>query len=473
MIHVAFAEPYDSHFARMMADIDAAAPSARVSTFKSHFEKALLWPGEVDYFDLVSGFFDHARNGPLGKQLGEGNLRDLIEEIEFNVGEARQAAFTKRTGIAPAKPRKALRILSVADWDGKRVPERKFVVPGMIPAGQPCLMMGDGATGKSLLTMQLATCVVLNRPWLGIENIAFGPAIYFSAEDDDDELHRRFDAIVGHYGVTLKQLRDLHVIPLAGEDAVLAGPEGRTNTITTTALWRQLEDAIIDIMPAVVVLDVLADLFSGDENQRAQARQFIGLLRGLCIQYGTTIIALAHPSQEGMRSGSGSSGSTGWSNSVRSRLYLDRVHSKEDGGQGRLIERDETLRELSVKKINYGKKGTSIRLRWQDGVFVADDGTSSPASALLNSGADDAFMRLLRWHEVHGVPVGMRDSRTFAPLVFSKHPEAAGYTKSAFKEAMHRLLKEERIWSIVEGPPSKQVARLTAYAPPPNRAEQV
>ena len=59
---------------------------------------------------------------------------------------------------------------------------------------------------------------------------------------------------------------------------------------------------------------------------------------------------LAHPSLTGMNTGTGTSGSTAWNNSVRSRLYLDRV--RESG-----IEPDPDARVLRTMKSNYGPVG--------------------------------------------------------------------------------------------------------------------
>jgi hypothetical protein len=50
-------------------------------------------------------------------------------------------------------------------------------------------------------------------------------------------------------------------------------------------------------------------------------------LRGLALETSSTALLLAHPSLSGMASGSGTSGSTAWSNSVRSRLYLTSIAS--------------------------------------------------------------------------------------------------------------------------------------------------
>ena len=54
------------------------------------------------------------------------------------------------------------------------------------------LFSGDGGTGKSLLSLQLAVSVASGRNRVG-KHVAEGSAIYISAEDDNDELHRRLD----------------------------------------------------------------------------------------------------------------------------------------------------------------------------------------------------------------------------------------------------------------------------------------
>src|SRR6185295_15698702 len=132
-----------------------------------------------------------------------------------------------------------------------------------------------------------------------------------------------------------------------------------------------------------------ADLFAGNENARGQAQQFIGMLRGLALETGSTALLLSHPSLSGMASGSGTSGSTAWSNSVRSRLYLDRV--REAGA-----EPDPNIRVLRTMKSNYGAVGGEIRLRWHGGVFILDtspDGTFAQTARDMH--AKEVFLELL------------------------------------------------------------------------------
>ena len=63
--------------------------------------------------------------------------------------------------------------------------------------------------------------------------------IYLNAEDDERELHFRLDAIRAHLGTTFAALKDLHLVPLAGEDALLGAPD-RAGIIRPTPLFERL-----------------------------------------------------------------------------------------------------------------------------------------------------------------------------------------------------------------------------------------
>jgi hypothetical protein len=264
-----------------------------------------------------------------------------------------------------AEPISELPVVSAASLADKPIPPRRSIVPDMIPDRTVTIVAGDGGDGKTTLKLQLAVAVAGARPWLGY-NPEPAPVMFLSAEDDLDELHRRLASIAASLDVALAEFSDLHLIPLAGRDAVMGLPQGKTGIVTATSGFSGLVALVKRISPRLVVLDALADVFGGEENARAQARQFIGLLRGLAIDHNLAVALIAHPSLTGISSGSGTSGSTAWSNSVRSRLYLERV--KGDDGR----EFDADLRVLSVKKANYGPAGVELRLRWRNGSFILD-----------------------------------------------------------------------------------------------------
>lgn len=311
-------------------------------------------------------------------------------------------------------------------------------------------LYGDGGTGKSLAAGQLAVSTALSRPWLGLPTMG-GRALYLSAEDDMDELHRRLADIVRAEGTHLGALTDLEISSLAGEDALLAGVM-KDHSLKPTPLFAELEAQVAQFKPVLVVADTLADFHPANENERAQARQFIGIMRGLAIRQRCSVLLLAHPSLTGLNTGTGTSGSTAWNNSVRSRLYMQRV--MQEG-----YEQDVDVRTITVMKSNYARIGTEVRVRWQEGVFVADQvdaSTSGLDRMAMTAKAERVFLKLLRMFTEQGRQVNSAGGLSYAPKVFMAHPEAEGVTKKAFAGVMEKLLADGKIKIGEKGPPSKR-----------------
>lgn len=277
--------------------------------------------------------------------------------------------------------------------------------------------------------------------------------MFISAEDDEDELHRRLADIVHGSGGQFSDRERLTLRSLAGEDALLAVLDRQTGALVPTPLYAEIEARIEEDKPAVIVLDTLADLFPGNENDRAQARQFIGLLRGWAIRHSCAVILLAHPSLSGLNSASGTSGSTGWNNSVRSRLYLERVVHEGH-------EANPDARVLRTMKANYGRTGGEITMTWKDGVFVPDQQRTSLDRMAATAKAERVFLKLLRLFSEQGRRVNDKGSTSYAPKVFAEHPQSEGLTKRAFKTAMETLLADGRVVLEAEGPQSRRVQYL-------------
>jgi RecA-family ATPase len=350
-----------------------------------------------------------------------------------------------------------LPLVTASSLAGKPVPSRRWIVQDMIPDRNVTMLSGDGAVGKSTLLLQLGVAVATGREWIGASPEK-GSAVFLAAEDDMDELHRRLRAIVASMaGLSLGDLGNLHLIPLAGRDAVMGAPEGKSSIIRPTAVFRGLVKHVETIKPRLVILEPLSDIFAGNENARPEARQFIGLFSGLAIDHSLAVALAAHPSLYGMSSGTGTSGSTAWGNSVRARLYLETIK----GDDGREI--DASLRVLRVKKSNYGPPGLELRLRWSNGVFLLDGPAGGFDKLAAEATAEGVFLDLLGMMQSQGRDVSPNPSKTYAPTVFEKHPNAEGIRKEAFERAMERLLRDERLHVEPFGPPSKQRKRLVIY----------
>jgi RecA-family ATPase len=357
--------------------------------------------------------------------------------------------------VGESSPR--LPIFAASSLAGSPAPPRLFHVEGLIPIRTVTMLGGDGGTVKSLLGFQLAASTVLGTGWLG-QPVCRGASFFLTAEDDKDEVHRRLVDIANEARVELEDLADLHLVSLAGEDALLAAKNSKGDLKVPTPLFAALDATIAALSPALVVLDILADLFGGDENNRVHARQFVAMLRGLALKHDTTILLLAHPSLTGMRqNGSGLSGSTAWSNSVRSRLYVERVKNEEGA------ELDSDVRVLKTTKANYADIGTEIRMRWQRGVFVpmpADTPKGGLAAYAAKQNADEIFAALVTAYEAEKSHVSSTPSANFAPAVFARDPRSQGIGKKALGDAMNRLFAARKIEVIEFGPPSRRLKSI-------------
>jgi RecA-family ATPase len=346
-------------------------------------------------------------------------------------------------------------IVKASSFAGLPVPQQRWLVKDIVPERNVTMLAGDGATGKSLIAVQLGAAVATGTPWLGSE-VERGRVLFFTAEDEIEELQRRaVDICRAPAPFTLADLDDLNFISFHGEDAVMAAPQGKEGLLAATPIFRRLRLALDALRPTLLFLDTQADLFGGDENKRVHARQFIVMLQKLVKDYEMTVILLSHPSLSGLNSGSGTSGNTAWNNSVRSRLYLTRRIEK-DG-----TETDPDLRFLTIKKANRSRVGAKLILRWVAGRFVREGIEDDTPAVDRRHEADAAFLAILDRMTSEGRPVSHKETaNNFAPTAFEKNPLAKSITASAFEAAMERLFASGAITVADYGPPSKRYKQI-------------
>lgn len=271
----------------------------------------------------------------------------------------------------PKNPRvQPVRVINPAQWQDQPVPERQWLIPGICVRGGATLLNGDGGVGKSLLCLQMQTALAVEKPWLGIATPRNGGrgtrSLGIYCEDEPEELQRRQRDICQYYGCEMRDLDGLaFMMSRVGESNTLMSFNRREGGGTITNFFRQVEAIINEHGIEVVIIDTAADTFGGNEIDREQVRTFVQKLRAWALKSRGTVIITQHPSVSGMASGAGSSGSTGWNNSVRSRIYLTQPKRTDDDGD----EIPTNERFLKFMKSNYGPKAAKLRLAWEGGVF--------------------------------------------------------------------------------------------------------
>lgn len=334
-----------------------------------------------------------------------------------------------------------LEVTRAPELDGVALPDRRWLVRDWIPDRAVSLLGGDGGAGKSLLGLQLQASCALGRPWLGI-NTSKRRSLALYCEDDADEVHRRLDAVARHLDVSLTELDGVTWSARSGKPNVLMhfgsdGPGKRT------ALWHELVARAKDEEARLVIIDTLADTFSGNENYRGQARAFINMQRDLANEIDGAVLLTSHPSVAGMASGSGLSGSTAWSNSVRSRLYLTRPEGDDV---------DPDLRVLKRVKANYSAAGDQIRLEWRNGVLLPVDAPGGMVDEIERRNVETVFLECLDLLTDRATRVNTsRFQSTYAPKMVANMTEARGFAFADLERAMTRLLANDKIVVIEDG----------------------
>ena len=172
------------------------------------------------------------------------------------------------------------------------------------------------------------------------------------------------------------------------------------------------------------------------------------------------VVALAHPSRSGMERGSGDSGSTGWSNSFRSRIVLE----VPGGDQGIAPDPDERL--LARKKANYALREDLVRLRWQNGVLIPENSAMDGSGATPRQPPTFVFLNMLDVVTSENRPVSDNSrASNYAPRLFARRPERKGYTKQDFERAMESLFSDCEIRVKEYGRPGDLRRRIVRNQP--------
>lgn len=334
----------------------------------------------------------------------------------------------------PAPAAETFAVADLGAWAAIQPTPKPFIMAGFVPARELTLATGAGGANKSTFGQQLATCCAAGVPMLGID-VMQGPALYITAEDDDDRLHWMQTHICRALAVDMAGMAGkLHLVSLRGRlgnELATFDAEGKLRPAPSFQL---LKATIEQTGSSLVVLDNAAHLFAGNENDRQQVTAFVNLLYSLCRDLGVTIILVAHSN----KAGDSYSGSTAWLNAVRSQIVLQRPEGA--------IDPDERL--LTLGKANYARQGEELRFRWHEFALVRDEDLPADlrqemAATVQASHDNDVFLRCLdiRNGQERAVSENAASAKTYAPKVFAEMPESKGVGIKRLEAAMDRLFR--------------------------------
>jgi RecA-family ATPase len=402
----------------------------------------------------------------MRKQFGDAVADQVAEWLGYDgngeppaaADEPPPAMSPEEYGTSTNKPAERIKLpfLDMSRWDADKPPMRQWALHDRLPLLQTSLFSGEGGGGKSISWLQECYAHAIGRDWLGMLPEP-GGAWFVECEDDEKELHRRARCIADYYETPINEAikGGFRLISFAGRNAVLA-TVSKSGKIEPTPLYNALLEEAGDIKPKMIGIASSANVFAGNENDRGQVQQFIGMLTRIAMAATGAVSLISHPSLTGINSDSGLSGTTQWHNAVRARFYMRSVNP-EPGEQP-----DSDLRELVFKKNNYGPIAHSIVLRYQRGLFLPVPGISSLDRAAGEQIADGVFLDLLKRFTKANRNVSDRKGPGYAPAQFAREDEAkrAGLNSKSLETAMRRLFKAEKIENECYGRPSRLHYRI-------------
>lgn len=230
---------------------------------------------------------------------------------------------------------------------------------GVLQLGKVGIFIAAGGAGKTIALVELALAVATGRRWFEHFTVPHpGRVLIALAEEDEDELHRRFYTLGRAMRLTDAQLalaaRNIVCLPLSGVPVALVDAEG--NDSSALNVVRSCLQADAQAPWRLVILDPLSRFAAADtEKDNAAATRFIQALESVALAApGKPAVVVAHHTSkmartEKLRAQAGNArGASAISDGGRWTAELERT--SDDGAR------------FSVVKSNYASEGPPLDL---------------------------------------------------------------------------------------------------------------
>jgi hypothetical protein len=333
----------------------------------------------------------------------------------------RMVADAVRKFGQPEGPRAAeFAYANFATLESDPPPAREWIWDKWLPRGTVVALFGRGGIGKSLLVQQLATHVA-HGVKLGGNDVVKSAVLGYFCEDDNEELRRRQISIAS----------ELFIDPASMTNLFLEGRAGKPNTLLTfqqdktarpTPLMKQIRDECSSYKPSLLILDNVAQMYAGLENDRYQVTAFCNELTGIARAHNLCVLLLGHVAKA---EGSEYSGSTAWEAAVRTRLWLDRTESG--------------LLQLHRKKANYSDQD-SLTLEYVNG-YLRNVGTMVDAAPMMARALQPRVLEALAHYTAQEIATSNSpQARNYIVRMMIRDGFAAGASQSVLANALSGLI---------------------------------
>jgi hypothetical protein len=177
-------------------------------------------------------------------------------------------------------------------WDEKDIPVRRWISRGYLMRGAVTVLSGPGSAGKSMLTIAWAAALTVGCAFGRFRTEGKSRVLIYNVEDDADEQHRRFSALLGHMRLNPASLEDR--LALVGPKNVGTLIELSDGKVVRTDAFGDLDIILKEFQPDVLILDPLVEMHTAEENDNTALRSVLAEFRALAVRRKMAVIILHH-----------------------------------------------------------------------------------------------------------------------------------------------------------------------------------
>lgn len=179
-------------------------------------------------------------------------------------------------------------------------PPREFVIANFLPKLNVGVIAAPGGTGKGYLTIQMGLSISSGVPFLGKFQIPKpGGVLYINAEDDEQEIHRRFLACFHEMTRTLPKTRQKEATEAVIKRFYNPNITGKVRLKLFPDEIGTTKKALISLAKSIpdlrfIILDPANRLLAEDFNRVEVVTQFIQILEEIGTETNATVLLSTH-----------------------------------------------------------------------------------------------------------------------------------------------------------------------------------
>lgn len=331
---------------------------------------------------------------------------------------------------------------------------RRWLFVKILPFGKVGTIVAPGGTGKSQALIQIGVSVVTGSPLFGVwEAGETGSVLMLLAEDDEEEIHRRLNNIIGQ----LAFAGDIAAISALRTNLIIKSMVGENNLMTETNQSREVQQTgYVDRLIAtaaqipdlkLIVIDPASRFRGGDENAAQDTTRFVEAIERVAQATGATIL-IAHHTNKGSTQATeanqnASRGSSALADGVRWQMNLAALSKDEVKAFG--INPDERHYYLTatITKNNYAPPQQGVVLKRGEGGYLHQIALASQKTQQ----AQDVQARIVQLVASEAT-AGQRYSKTAFAAKFCGAGGRLGIGDNAVRKLLDELLKGKRLLTV-------------------------